>query len=150
MPNVISVNPKFPANNLAEFIAVLKASPDKYTFATSGVGSINHMLGESFQAYSGARLIHVPYKGSGPAMQDVMGGQVDILFDQFPSSKNFIDSGRLKAVGAISPRKIPSYPNLSTLEDQGRGSGFFYRQTVCGVEYTCRTIAFDCETPSSV
>ncbi len=119
MPNVISVSPKFPANNLAEFIAVLKASPDKYTFATSGVGSINHMLGESFQAFSGTRLIHVPYKGSGPAMQDVMGGQVDILFDQFPSSKNFIDGGRLKAVGAISPRKIPGYPNLSTMEDGG-------------------------------
>lgn len=119
MPNVISVNPKFPANNLTEFIKVLKASPDKYSFATSGVGSINHMLGESFQAYSGTRLIHVPYKGSGPAMQDVMGGQVDILFDQFPSSKAFIDGGKLKAIGAITSRKIPGYPNLMTMEDAG-------------------------------
>jgi tripartite-type tricarboxylate transporter receptor subunit TctC len=119
MPNVITVNPKFPANNLTEFIAVLKASPDKYSFASSGVGSINHMLGESFQASSGTKLIHVPYKGSGPAMQDVMGGQVDILFDQFPSSKNFIDTGKLKAIGAISPQKIPGYPNLMTMEDGG-------------------------------
>jgi tripartite-type tricarboxylate transporter receptor subunit TctC len=119
MPNVITVNPKFPANNLTEFIQVLKASPDKYSFATSGVGSINHMLGESFQAYSGTKLIHVPYKGSGPAMQDVMGGQVDILFDQFPSSKNLIDTGKLKAVGAISPQKIPGYPNIMTMEDGG-------------------------------
>jgi tripartite-type tricarboxylate transporter receptor subunit TctC len=119
MPNVITVNPKFPAKNLTEFIAVLKASPDKYTFATSGIGSINHMLGESFQAYSGTKLIHVPYKGSGPAMQDVMGGQVDILFDQFPSSKNFIDTGKLKAVGAISPQKVPGYPNLMTMEEGG-------------------------------
>src|SRR5688572_29005558 len=91
MPNVLSVNPKIPAKDLKELIALLKASPDKYTFATSGVGSINHMLGESFQAYSGTKLVHVPYKGSGPAMQDVMGGQVDILFDQFPSSKPQID-----------------------------------------------------------
>jgi tripartite-type tricarboxylate transporter receptor subunit TctC len=119
MPNVITVNPKFPANNLKEFIAALKASPDKYTYATSGVGSINHMLGESFQAYSGTKITHVPYKGSGPAMQDVMGGQVDILFDQFPSSKNFIDSGKLKAIGAISPQKVPGYPNLMTMEEAG-------------------------------
>ena len=119
MPNVVTVNPKFPAKDLNEFIKVVKANPDKYTYATSGVGSINHMLGESFQAYSGTKLIHVPYKGSGPAMQDVMGGQVDILFDQFPSSKNFIDTGKLKAIGAISPQKVPGYPNLMTMEDAG-------------------------------
>ena len=119
MPNVITVNPSFPAKNLTEFIQVLKASPDKYSYATSGVGSINHMLGESFQAYSGTRLVHIPYKGSGPAMQDVMGGNVDILFDQFPSSKTFIDGGKLKAVGAISTRKIPGYPNVMTMEDAG-------------------------------
>ena len=119
MPNVITVNPKFPANNLTEFVQVLKASPDKYSYATSGVGSINHMLGESFQAYSGTKLIHVPYKGSGPAMQDVIGGQVDILFDQFPSSKNMIDGGKLKGVGAITPQKVPGYPNLMTMEDAG-------------------------------
>jgi tripartite-type tricarboxylate transporter receptor subunit TctC len=119
MPNVITVSPNFPAKNLTEFVAVLKASPGKYTFATSGVGSINHMLGESFQAYSGTKLIHVPYKGSGPAMQDVMGGQVDILFDQFPSSKTFIDAGKLKAVGVITPQKVPGYPNLMTMEDAG-------------------------------
>jgi tripartite-type tricarboxylate transporter receptor subunit TctC len=119
MPNVITVNPKFPANNLKEFVAALKANPDKYTFATSGVGSINHMLGESFQAASGTKIVHVPYKGSGPAMQDVMGGQVDILFDQFPSSKNHIDGGKLKAIGAISPQKIPGYPNVMTMEEAG-------------------------------
>jgi tripartite-type tricarboxylate transporter receptor subunit TctC len=119
MPNVITVNPAFPAKNLTEFIAVLKASPGKYSYATSGVGSINHMLGESFQAYSGTKLVHIPYKGSGPAMQDVMGGQVDMLFDQFPSSKAFIDGAKLKAIGAISPQKIPGYPNLMTMEDAG-------------------------------
>ena len=119
MPNIITVTPSFPARDLKEFIAVLKANPDKYSFATSGVGSINHMLGESFQAYTGTKLIHVPYKGSGPAMQDVMGGQVNILFDQFPSSKPHIDSGKLKAIGAISPQKIPGYPNVMTMEDAG-------------------------------
>ena len=119
MPNVVTVTPSFPAKDLKEFIAVLKANPDKYSYATSGIGSINHMLGESFQAYSGTKLVHVPYKGSGPAMQDVMGGQVNILFDQFPSSKGHIDSGKLKAIAAISPQKIPGYPNLMTMEDAG-------------------------------
>jgi tripartite-type tricarboxylate transporter receptor subunit TctC len=119
MPNVVTVNPKFPAKNLTEFLAVLKASPGKYTYATSGVGSINHMLGESLQSYAGVKIVHVPYKGSGPAMQDVMAGQVDILFDQFPSSKTYIDARKLKPVGVISPQRVPGYPNVMTMEEAG-------------------------------
>jgi tripartite-type tricarboxylate transporter receptor subunit TctC len=118
MPNILTVNANFPAKDLKEFIAVVKASPGKYSFASSGVGSINHMLGESFQGASGTKMIHVPYKGSGPAMQDVMGGQVDALFDQFPSSKNFVDTGKLKAIGVISPRRIPGY-DVMTMEEAG-------------------------------
>ena len=75
MPNVVSVGPSIKAKDLKEFIALLKANPGKYTFATSGIGSINHLLGESFQAYAGVKLVHVPYKGSGPGMQDVMAGR---------------------------------------------------------------------------
>jgi tripartite-type tricarboxylate transporter receptor subunit TctC len=119
MPNLLSASPKLPAKDLKELIALLKANPDKYTYASSGVGSINHMLGESFQAYAGVRITHVPYKGSGPAMQDVMGGQVDMLFDQFPSSKPHVDSGKLKGIGAMSPQKIPGYPNIMTMEEAG-------------------------------
>jgi tripartite-type tricarboxylate transporter receptor subunit TctC len=119
MANVVTAGQNFPAKNLTELIAVLKASPGKYTFASSGIGSINHMLGESFQAYAGVKLVHVPYKGSGPAMQDVMGGQVDLLFDQFPSSKTFIDGGKLKALGVISPQRVPGYTNVMTMEDAG-------------------------------
>jgi tripartite-type tricarboxylate transporter receptor subunit TctC len=118
MPNVIAVNPNFPAKNLKEFIAVLKANPGKYSFGTSGVGSINHMLGESFQAQAGVKMIHVPYKGSGPAMQDVIGGQIDSLFDQFPSSKGFIDAGKMRAIGVISPKRIPGY-DVMTMEEAG-------------------------------
>ena len=119
MPNVITVGPSIKTKNLTEFIALLKASPGKYSYATSGVGSINHMLGESFQAAAGVKLIHVPYKGSGPGMQDVIGGQVDILFDQFPSSKAYIDSGKLRAMGVISPQRVPGYPGVMTMEDAG-------------------------------
>jgi tripartite-type tricarboxylate transporter receptor subunit TctC len=118
MPNVMSVGPSIKAQTLPELVAYLKANPDKHTFATSGVGSINHMLGESFQQYAGVKLVHVPYKGSGPAMQDVMGGQVDILFDQFPSSKPHIDGGKLRALGLISPQKLAGY-NIMTMEAAG-------------------------------
>jgi tripartite-type tricarboxylate transporter receptor subunit TctC len=118
MPNIVTVNPKFPAKNLVEFIKVLKANPGKYSFGSSGVGSINHMLGESFQAEAGVKMIHVPYKGSGPAMQDLMGGQIDSVFDQFPSSKTFIDSGKLRAIGVISPQRIPGY-DVMTMEEAG-------------------------------
>ena len=118
MANIVSVGPTIKAKDLKEFIALLKANPGKYTYATSGVGSINHMLGESFQAYAGVKLIHVPYKGSGPGMQDVMGGQVDMVFDQFPSSKGHIDGGKLRGMGLISPKRIPGY-DIMTMEEAG-------------------------------
>src|SRR6202171_3412864 len=118
MPNVIAINPNFPAKNLKEFIAVLKANPGKYSYGASGIGSINHMLGESFQAQAGVKMIHVPYKGSSPAMQDVMGGQIDGLFDKFPSSKAFIDGGKLKAIGVIARQRIPGY-DVMTMEEAG-------------------------------
>lgn len=119
MPNVIAVNPSFPAKNLKELIAVLKANPGKHTFATSGKGSINHMLGESFQAAAGVKMTHVPYRGAGPAMADVMGGQVDILVDQLPSSKPFIDGGKLKLLGVIAPARVAEYPEVMTMEEAG-------------------------------
>jgi tripartite-type tricarboxylate transporter receptor subunit TctC len=118
MPNVLSVGPTIKAKDLNELIALLKANPGKYTFATSGIGSINHLLGESFQAYAGVKLVHVPYKGSGPGMQDVMAGQVDMVFDQFPSSKGSIDGGKLRAIGIISPQRVPGY-NVMTMEEAG-------------------------------
>lgn len=119
MPNILAVNPAFPAKNLKELIAVLKANPGKHTFATSGKGSINHMLGESFQAAAGVKMVHVPYRGAGPAMADVMGGQVDILFDQLPSSKAFIDGGKLRLLGVISPSRVPEYADVMTMEEAG-------------------------------
>jgi len=118
MANIVSVGPTIKAKDLKEFIALLKASPGKYTFATSGVGSINHMLGESFQSQAGVKLVHVPYKGSGPGMQDVIGGQVDMIFDQFPSSKPQIDGGKMRGIGVISPSRIKGY-DIMTMEEAG-------------------------------
>jgi tripartite-type tricarboxylate transporter receptor subunit TctC len=118
MPNVLSVGPSIKAKDMKELIALLRANPGKYTFATSGIGSINHLLGEAFQAYAGVKLVHVPYKGSGPGMQDVMAGTVDMIFDQFPSSKGAIDSGKLRGIGIISPQRVPGY-NIMTMEEAG-------------------------------
>jgi tripartite-type tricarboxylate transporter receptor subunit TctC len=118
MPNVLSVGPSIKAKDLKELIALLKANPGKYTYATSGIGSINHLLGESFQAYAGVKLVHVPYKGSGPGMQGVMGGQVDMIFDQFPSSKSVIDGGKVRGIGIISPQRVPGY-DIMTMEEAG-------------------------------
>ncbi len=119
MPNVLALRPGFPAKDLKELVAVLKADPGKYSYATSGQGSINHMLGESFQQGAGVEINHIPFRGSGPAMQSVMAGQVDILFDQLPSSKTFIDSGKLRLMGMVAPRRLPEYPQVMTMEDAG-------------------------------
>ena len=118
-PNVIAVHPSFPAKDLKEFIAVVKANPDKYSFATSGMGSINHMMGETFQAGSGTKLLHVPYRGSGPAIQDVIGGNVPILVDNLPSSKPFIEAGKLRLIGVISPQRVADFPTVLTMEEVG-------------------------------
>ncbi|GAB7544520.1 Bug family tripartite tricarboxylate transporter substrate binding protein [Cupriavidus sp. 8B] len=119
MPNVLVVSPKVPANDLRELIALLKANPDKYSYASSGKGGINHMLGESFQAGAGVKIQHVPYKGSGAALNDVIGGQVQIMFDQLPSSKPHVDSGKLNLLGVIAPKRLAAYPNVMTMEEAG-------------------------------
>lgn len=118
-PNIIAVNPSFPAKNGREFIAILKANPNKYSFASSGKGSINHMMGESFQAMSGTELTHIPYRGAGPAINDVIAGQVPIIVDQLPSSKGFIDSGKLRLMGVIAPKRLSAYPDVPTFEELG-------------------------------
>lgn len=122
-PNVIAVNASFPAKDAKEFIALIKANPGKYAFATSGKATINHMLGESFQSLTGTDLVHIPYRGSSPAINDVIAGQVPILVDQISSSKPFIDSGKLRVMGMIAPKRLPSYPNVPTMEELGL-SGF--------------------------
>lgn len=119
MPNVLAVRPNFPAKDLKELVALLKANPGKYSFATSGQGSINHMLAESFQSGAGVVINHIPYRGSGPALQDVMAGQVDIVFDQLPSSKNFIDAGKLGLLGVISSGRLTDYPQAMTMDEIG-------------------------------
>ena len=114
-PNVMEVTPSFPAKTVAEFIAYCKANPGKINMASSGSGTSVHLSGELFKSMTGCNMLHVPYKGAGPALVDLMGGQVDVLFDNLPSSINHIKGGKLRALAVTSEGREPALPNLPSV-----------------------------------
>jgi tripartite-type tricarboxylate transporter receptor subunit TctC len=116
-PNVMEVTPSFPAKNIAEFIAYCKANPGKINMASSGSGTSVHLSGELFKSMTGCQMLHVPYKGAGPALTDLMAGQVHVIFDNLPSSAAFIKSGRIRALGVTSAQREPSLPDLPTVAE---------------------------------
>ena len=111
-PNVMEVTPSFPAKTVAEFIAYCKANPSKINMASSGSGTSVHLSGELFKSMTGCNMTHVPYKGAGPALTDLMGGQVDVIFDNLPSSAGHIRGGKLRALAVTSEGREPSMPEL--------------------------------------
>lgn len=117
VPNVLVVNPKLPVNSVAELIALLKAEPDKYAYASSGNGTPLHLSGELFKSMAGVSMQHVPYKGSGPALNDLLGNQVSIMFDNLPSSSGHIKSGTLRALGITTSEKASSFPDVPTIAE---------------------------------
>jgi tripartite-type tricarboxylate transporter receptor subunit TctC len=117
--NVLTVHPSVPANSVQELIKLLKANPGKYSFASSGTAGIGHMMGELFLSASGTDMVHIPYKGAGPAVIDVIGGQVPVLFDNLPSSKAQIDAGKMRLLAVASSRRLPAYPNVPTFAEIG-------------------------------
>ena len=117
--NVISVNPKFPAKDFAGFVEELKKNPGKYSYGSSGTCSVLHLFGEAFRMATGTDIVHVPYKGSGPALADAVGGQVEILFDNLPSSMPMIQAGKLRALAIAWPKRIDSMKDVPTLEQAG-------------------------------
>ena len=118
VPNVIAVNPdKVRASSMDEFIKWLKANPGKISYASSGTCGIGHMMGELFKVTSGTFIVHIPYRGAGPALNDVLAGQVEILFDNLPSSLPHIQSGRLKAIAVAAPKRLEVLPNVPTLAE---------------------------------
>jgi len=119
VPNVLTVNPKVPANNMKEFIALLKKNPGKYSFASSGTGGISHLDGELFKVLTGTYMVHIPYKGSGPALNDTIGGQVEAEFDNLPSSLPFIKAGRLRVLGVMSDKRVDALPDVPTFAELG-------------------------------
>jgi len=119
VPNVITVNPKVPAQDMKEFIALLKKNPGKYSYASSGTGGISHLDGELFKVLTGTFMVHIPYKGSGPALTDTVAGQVEVEFDNLPSSLPFIKAGKLRPLGLQSDKRVESLPNLPTFAELG-------------------------------
>ncbi len=119
VPNLLAVHPSVPAKDIKEFIELLKKNPTKYAFATSGTAGIGHMMGELFLTASGTDMVHIPYKGAGPAVIDVVGGQVPVLFDNLPSSKAQIDAGKLRLLAVAAPKRLPAYPNIPTFAELG-------------------------------
>ncbi len=119
VPNILAVHPSVPAKDIKEFIALLKKNPGKYSFATSGTAGIGHMMGELFLSASGTDMVHIPYKGAGPAINDVLGGQVPVLFDNLPSSKAHIDAGSFRLLAVAAPKRLAAYPNIPTFAEIG-------------------------------
>jgi tripartite-type tricarboxylate transporter receptor subunit TctC len=121
VPNVLTVNPNFPAKTVQELIDLAKKDPGKYSYASSGNGSPLHLSGELFKKLAGVDLIHIPYKGSGPALVDVIAGQVPIQFDNLPSSVEHIKSGRLRALGVTTAQRVPSLPDVPAISETLKG-----------------------------
>lgn len=117
--NILVVAPTVPANNVAELIALAKKSPGTLSFASSGSGSSTHLSGELFKAMSGSDIFHVPYKGSSVALTDVIAGQVTMVFDNAPSSMQFVKDGKLRALAVTSKQRLPSLPNVPTVDEAG-------------------------------
>lgn len=118
-PNVIAVHPGFAARDYKEFVRMLKAQPGKYSYATAGNGSIGHMQMELFKSLSGTFITHIPYRGSGPALNDTMAGQVPIVFDNLPSALPLIQSGRLVPIVVAAPQRLPQLPGVPTFKEVG-------------------------------
>ncbi len=119
VPNVIEVNPKFPAKDFKEFVKVLKANPGKYSHGSSGTCSVLHLFGEAFKLATDTDAVHIPYKGSGPAVTDAVGGQIEIMFDNLPSSMPQIQAGNLRALAIAWPERLASLKDVPTLAEAG-------------------------------
>jgi len=115
--NVVAVNPKFPAKDFKGFLEELKKNPGKYSYGSSGTCGVLHLMGESFKMATGTDIVHVPYKGSGPAVADTVAGQIELIFDNLPSSMPQIQAGKLRAMAIAWPERIESIKDVPTFKD---------------------------------
>ena len=117
VPNILVANPGLPVKTTAELIALAKAHPGKLTYGSGGNGGAFHLMGEMFKVHSGTNIVHVPYKGGGPALVDVVGGQISIMFITLDSALPYMNSGKLRALGVASMKRSPLAPELPTLAE---------------------------------
>ena len=118
-PNLIAVHPSFPAKNYKDFVEVLKKSPGKYSYASSGTGGIGHLQTELWKGLQGVFVTHIPYSGAGPALRDTVGGQVEIIFDNVPSALPHIKAGRLIPLAVAAPQRMAAMPDVPTFKELG-------------------------------
>ena len=118
-PYVVAVHPSVPANTLAEFVALVKKQPEKYAYGSSGNGSIMHVASEYFLDAAKIKVLHIPYKGTGPAVQDTIGGQVQLVFGAVPVTLPHVKAGRLRALAVTTSKRIAAAPDLPTVEEVG-------------------------------
>ncbi|MDB5905007.1 MAG: hypothetical protein JWM26_3885 [Betaproteobacteria bacterium] len=119
VPNVFVIHPSIPAQSVKELIALAKAKPGTLNYASSGVGSTQHLAGELFSLLAGVNIVHVPYKGSGPAVIDLIAGHVSMNFDTMPPVLPHVKSGRLRALALTTPKRSPQMPNVPTMIEVG-------------------------------
>src|SRR5207248_3216491 len=119
VPNVLVINPTLPFKSVQDLIAYAKANPGKLNFASSGSGTSIHLSGELFKVMAGVQMTHIPYKGSAPALQDLLAGQVQLMFDNLPPSLPQIKAGKLRALAVTSATRAPALPDVPTLAESG-------------------------------
>ncbi len=117
VPNVMEVNPAVPANTVPEFIAYAKANPGKLSYASGGTGSSLHVIGEMFKMMAGIDMVHVPYRGGAPAMIDLLGGRVQVMFDTIPQAIDYIRDGKLRALAVTTATRSPTLPDVPAMSD---------------------------------